>query len=550
MKKLMNILSVAAIFGLVLFQSCETTELDLTKNPNRLSPDQASPDFLLNAIQEDFARMAHSLGDYAAQLTRIEQMSGRSYRVAFQPSNFDDEWEDAYTEIFTDINAMIPLAEEATFYQHIGMGQVLKAYTLATLVDMFGDIPYSEANLGVENFNPKLDAGADVYAAAQTLLDQAIVNFGLESERGPDFDFFYGGDADKWIKAANTLKMRLYMQTRLVDPSALDNFNAIVASGNYISDSADDFQFQWGSNAIQPDARHPYYADNYNASGGVEDYMSNSLMNYMNNNKDPRIRHYYYRQNQLTPGAGAPPALETLQCSLQESPAHYGADPTFCAVENGYWGRAHGNDEGTPPDGFLKTTYGVYPAGGKYDDSTFKGLGLGDGAGGAGITPLLLASSSDFLIAEAAMVANDPTAARAAVLSGVSKSVEKVMDFGTKDTSSDLTVGPVETDVTAHSALIAAAFDADAENGWNVLAQEFFTSLYGNGMDAYNFYRRTGYPTTAQPNLEVDPGGFMRSLFYPANFANNNKNVTQKAEITQQVFWDNNPASPAFPVAN
>jgi hypothetical protein len=43
------------------------------------------------------------------------------------------------------------------------MGQVMEAYTIVTLVDMFGDIPYSEA-LDPTNLNPKLDAGADVYA--------------------------------------------------------------------------------------------------------------------------------------------------------------------------------------------------------------------------------------------------------------------------------------------------------------------------------------------------------------------------------------------------
>ena len=58
--------------------------------------------------------------------------------------------------------------------------------------------------------------------------------------------------------------------------------------------------------------------------------------------------------------------------------------------------------------------------------------------------------------------------------------------------------------------IIAAAFDADPTGGWNVMAREFFTSLFGNGTDAYDFYRRTGYPTNLQPNLEPNPGGFIR----------------------------------------
>lgn len=550
MKKLVKMLSIAGVFGLLVFQACETTELDLTNNPNALSPFQASPDFLLNSVQEDFARLIHSLGDTGSEISRIEVMGARSYRIAYQPSAFDAEWEDAYTEVLTDIGAMIPLAEEAELNYHIGMAKFMEAYTIATLVDFFGDVPYSEANLGSENFNPAPDPGASVYAAAQTLLDEAIASFSAESAALPQFDFFYGGDAAKWIRACNTLKMRLFMQTRLVDAGALASFNAIVASGNYISDVADDMNFQWGSNAIQPDARHPYYANNYTPTGAGA-YMSIDLMGYMQDTDDPRIRYYFYRQVPNTPGADADPSLETLQCSLQEPPPHYVTGGfEFCGLPNGYWGRNHGNDEGTPPDGFLKTTYGVYPAAGLFDDDSFQGTLLGVGGEGDGITPILLASSSDFLIAEAAMVAGNVPAARAAVLSGLAKSVEKVTAFSAQDTGADLSFEPTPADITAHSDAIAAAFDADAEGGWNVLARQFFTSLFGNGIDAYNFYRRTGYPTDLEANLEPQPGGFIRSVFYPANAANNNKNITQKAEVTQQVFWDNNPASPGFPVAN
>ena len=60
----------------------------------------------------------------------------------------------------------------------------------------------------------------------------------------------------------------------------------------------------------------------------------------------------------------------------------------------------------------------------------------------------------------------------------------------------------------------------DASDKMNVLGMQYFVAQYGNGLDAYNFYRRTGYPTTLQPNIEPNPGGFIRSFFYPANHAN------------------------------
>jgi len=552
MKILFNKLCVVGALGLFMLQSCETTNLDLTKNPNALSADQGSPDFLLNGIQVQFAYALEGFGRVGAEVTRIDYMFGRSYVNNYGPTVGDGVWEAAYTEMFTDINAMNALANESGLTYHVAMGQFIKSYTLVTLVDFFGDVPYSQANLGAENFNPGVDSGAAVYDAALALADEAISNFNKTAAAKPQNDFFYGGNAAAWIKACNTLKMRIYMQRRLVDGGALTAFNQIVNSGNYISSTADDFEFQWGTNVVQPATRHPRYAANYNASGGAGDYMSNDLMNYMDVNNDPRIRYYFYRQNAVTPGSdGSEPALETLQCSLQEPPQHYiDAGFPFCTLPNGYWGRDHGNNEGTPPDGFLRTTVGVYPAAGKFDNSSFSGISIGMGGGGAGVTPIMLASSSDFLIAEARMLANNVSGAKASVIAGIAKSVAKVMSFGPKDGGYDADFAPTEAEITAHANAIAAQFDADEEDGWNVLAREFFTSLYGNGIDAYNFYRRTGYPTNLQTNIEPQPGGFIRSFFYPANFVNNNSSVSQKSGVTSQVFWDNNPSSPGFPESN
>jgi hypothetical protein len=51
-------------------------------------------------------------------------------------------------------------------------------------------------------------------------------------------------------------------------------------------------------------------------------------------------------------------------------------------------------------------------------------------------------------------------------------------------------------------------------------------------------------------NIDPNPGAFVRSYFYPSNEANVNSNIVQKPGVDSQVFWDTNPASPGFPVAN
>lgn len=545
MKKIFKYLSIALIGG-VIVTSCETTELNLTENPNALTPTQADPDFYLNEVQVKFARVVESLGETGAEVTRIEWMGSRNYQNAYSPSNFDGNWEDAYQEVIKNARDMNILAEEAGLNHHIAIGQFIEAATLTLLVDYFGDIPYSEAIGGADNLNPGPDSGADVYAAALALVDQAIANFNGSALADPDIDFYYDGDWDAWVKAANTLKLRLYINT-----GNTSGFNSIISGGNYISDSSDDLQFQWGANQVQPDTRHPNYGQNYTDQGGG-DYASVWLMDLMDTSDDPRIRYYFYRQVDAVPGSdGLAPNEETLDCSLQSPPAQYtaGGHP-FCTLPNGYWGRNHGNDSGIPPDGLLRVAPGVYPVAGKFDDSSFDAIALGAGGGGNGITPILLASWVDFWRAEVAMIGS-PAAGKPFILSGIAKSIAKVETFGSKDPGADLSAAPTATDVSDFIDAVDAAFDAgDNTDKWNIMAEQFFIALKGNGHDAFNFYRRQGFPTNLEPNLEPNPGSFIRSFFYPANAANTNSSLSQKSGVTDQVFWDTNPASPSFPVAN
>ncbi|WP_190808726.1 SusD/RagB family nutrient-binding outer membrane lipoprotein [Flagellimonas sp. S3867] len=555
-----NIFTAFCAVALVLI-SCETTELDLTSNPNALTPDLASADFLLNSIQEDFVRQfegdadndpndnwasgGNTTGDgfneLGMELTRIVNMAGRNYVSAYQGSDMSDEWSNAY-RILANIRTMEPLATEADLTHHIGIGQFIEAYLFVTMVDFFGDVPYSEASIADDNFNPGPDSGASIYDATLVLLDRAIANFNSNPSAKPLTDFYYGGNENQWIRACNTLKMKVYLQRRLVDGGALANFNAIVASGNYIDDTMDDLIFAWGATSpSQPDNRHPRYGINYTDSGAGE-YMSNWLMNLMDTTDDPRIRYYFYRQNATVPGEdGTDPDEQTLTCSLQAPPQHYiNGGFTFCNLPNGYWGRDHGNAEGTPPDGLIRTVYGTYPVGGKFDDDSFAAIGLVAGATGAGISNLLTAFGADFMIAEAAMVSGDAVGAKAAMLAGYDKSVTKVQAFAsTRLAGADASFEPTATDISNYRDSLDAAWDAaDANGRWNILAEQYWIASFGNGVEPYNFYRRTGFPTTLQPNLEPNPDVFIRSMYYPTNSVNNNSNINQKTDQQQPVFWD------------
>jgi len=559
MKRLYKILSLALVCGSVFIYSCETTELDITENPNALVPSQADVDFFLNSIQEDFARQldgdangdngdnwttggnqrGDGLNDFGQTLTRLYNIAGRDYQSMLQSGDGDDEWANAYSGYLIDIKLMNVLALEAGQTHHIAIGQFIEAYTMVTLVDFFGDVPYTEALDGANNLNPVLEPGAEIYDKALILLTQAIDNFSSDASTEPQSDLFYNGDYDKWIKAANTLKMKIYLQRRLVDGSALSSFNAIVASGNYITNTADDFEYNWPATSnSNPDTRHPRYGLDYTASG-ASDYMSNWLMNLMDTSNDPRIRYYFFRQTNAVPGSNdAPPDEQTLSCSLELPPQHYiDGDFTFCWLDNGYWGRDHGDDDGIPPDGLLRTVRGVYPTGGRFDDDSFIPVLPGSGGGGIGITAFLTAAWVDFYKAEFAMANGDMANAKAAMLDGITKSIAKTQSFISLDPGANTIFEPTGAEVDTYINGVDTSFDAaDSKGKWNILSEQFWVATFGNGVEPYNYYRRTGFPTTLQPNIEPNPGTFVRSLFYPDNTVNTNSNVTQKADQTQPTF--------------
>lgn len=536
--------------GFVLvMNSCETTDLDLTEDPNALNPGDASTNGYINSIQVDFGRLIASLEVEASETVRILNMDGRVYQQAFSPVRFNEEWEDAYQKILTDVRRLIPLAEAEEEYHHIGMAQVIEAYVIVTLVDLFGDVPYEQAFQGADNFNPGVegDGGASVYAAALGLLDDAIENFERDARTDPSDDLFYDGNWDNWIKAANSIKMKIYVTTRLVDSNAASAFDDIVNSGNYIDETSEDFQFPWGTSFNNPDARHPNYVSDYTPSG-ADTYMSNWYMDYMQSGKigngndvfeaaDPRMKYYFYRQTDFIPNN---PNL--IDCAGSNPPGHYGADDAYCSLDNGYWGRDHGDDAGIPPDGQLRTTFGVYPAGGRFDDNSFEVIAsISLGAGGNGITPIMLASWTDIMRAEMALVDGAAGEANLLLQSGITKSFEKVRQFGTRDASADFSTAPSVDLDAAYTREVGQLFAAaDADGQMDILGSEYFVTLFGNGLDGFNFYRRTGRPSTLQPNLErpSEVGDFFRSFLYPPVFVERNASVSQKTSVTDRVFWD------------
>ena len=356
---------IFVLCSIILLAGCDKSFDKLLNDPSLASPFSADVDLYLNNAQLGFSRFFSSYdavgningaSDFGAQMLRMEAaLTGSTYPDVFSGEYFDDFWRNAYAEVFKNLNAMMPLAEEQKKYTHMGIAKILKAYTLFTLVDFFGDVPYTEANKGNENTNPVADPGRAVYDSALALLDSAIVDMGKQAAADPTNDLFYGGDTDKWITLAKTLKLKAYLQTRLVDPAAKEKIQALLTENDLIDEESEDFEFHYATKSQTPDSRHPKFINNYGNVEGAQDYVGTHIMWMMYVGKgivDPRIRYYLYRQSTDIEAAVPNPAnfQFTLPCYARARPAHYPASMPFCYLGDGYLGRDHLNNEGIPPD--------------------------------------------------------------------------------------------------------------------------------------------------------------------------------------------------------
>ena len=449
-----------------------------------------------------------------------------------------------------DVAALIPLAEKSELFVHAGIARTIRATVLMNLVDAFGDVPYSQA-IDPSNFNPGVDKAADVYAAALADLNKAGENFAAKSKSGASGDLFYAGNTDSWVRLVNSLKLKYHLNLRLVNKAGSTSaISALVTENKLLSTTAQNFAFKYGTNLTNPDTRHPRYQGQYSPTGGG-DYQSNSYMGHMYNSKgfiDPRMRYYFYRQTTKNPTD-----VNQLRCITNQKPAHYGEKDLFCLPTTvGYWGRDHLSNEGIPPDGLLRTAWGLYPAGGLYDDDGNRGVSLGAGGGGAGIHPIMMRSFVDFMLAESALVLQTGGDAKALLKSAVEKSMADVrsLALGTSEANKinafETSKGFVwATEVTKYVDKVLADYDAaaTADDKLNIIATEYWVALHGNGIEAYNLYRRTGKPANQQPGLDPNVGPFVRSYYYPQAYVTRNANAKQKTNVSTQVFWDTNPAS-------
>lgn len=182
---------------------------------------------------------------------------------------------------------------DAAKYQNIqAMLSPLSIYLGILDSDMFGSMPYSEACLNRYGgtLTPKYDSMEELYDEWLTELnnDIKVLSSNLADQITPGSnDVVYGGDAAKWLKFANGVKLKIAVRLLHQDKTkALQLASEVGASdANVMSGSADDFIYNKGTVGGNNNDDNVYHFGNSVYLG----VASKNVMDFMMKNKDPRL---------------------------------------------------------------------------------------------------------------------------------------------------------------------------------------------------------------------------------------------------------------------
>lgn len=567
MKK--NIYIFGLLVLLLLNVSCGKY-LDINDDPYK--PTEAQIGKVLTGSQVEMANVfapgyyiGPSLSSYTFHLT-IKEVDNFGLIPSF-PS-LGNTWQQAYVFALKNIDFVIDEGIKENNMIYAGIGKLMKAYLFAGLVDIWGDIPFSEFNKVDDTKSPKIDSSKDIYNGLLDLIDEAVQDLSMKEVEGNPIntlkpgsdDLIYGGDVEKWKRMANTLELKLLVNSRKAKgevPEWSSRLNNLLAKKDFIK-AGEDFEFKHTAKD-NPDERHPGYVDEY-LGGQKGQFISpwlyetmvgkdvNVKDNPFKNIKDPRIPYYWY--NQITTKGQAQNETDYRDGSFVS---------IFFASNSSY----AGNDQGQ-----TMSCIGIYPCGGKFDygddEANAEGLKpLVNKDVGNGVAPekMLQAYSVPFMLAELYLTGEAQGDAREALKNGIEASIAHVNAVAQ---GSDKEVPAIEEEAKeTFINKVLEVFDASDNDGKLkvVMTQKWIANFY-HPVEAYTDMRRTGYPKIVDTSfgskaqspyasdrsgvvgpVDIPLGGingYQRALYYPTSEVTRNNNVTNvdRNVMNPVLFWD------------
>ena len=317
MKSLIN--SIILGMTTVAFVSCTGDYLEINSNPYQpgdLTPDGyglssamsniagcvVSPD--VNTAQFTDCLLGGTMGGYYAD----SKVSGWDNTISnYNPT---DNWTNVFLKsdkiipvLYTNLTVVEKLCEESGDDMPLMVANIIKVAAMSRVTDTYGPIPYSQIGKDGKIETP-YDPQYKVYDKFFEELTNSVNALNAKLVDNPDYtipssaDYVYKGDVKKWIRFANSLKMRLAMrivyadkekaQARFVE--AMDPVNGGIMEQNDQNAMWD--YFKSSSNPI-------YVASRYNSAEGSltggDSHAAADIICYMNGYNDNRREKYFVK---------------------------------------------------------------------------------------------------------------------------------------------------------------------------------------------------------------------------------------------------------------
>jgi starch-binding outer membrane protein, SusD/RagB family len=280
---------------------------DLTTDPN--NPLNASPKQFFASVQSNLWQM--QTGDLARltslwmQQTRgvARQMLNEYQYNGVVEGSFDAEFSRAYQGGGRlDLLKIDSISSQFGDSLMLGVSKIVEAWLIGTDADIWGDIPFSQADSFSVYPQPVLDPQQTVYSDVQNMLSEGIADLASGAGVGPEgFDLVYGGDPDKWTELAHTLKARFFLHT--AEQLGTPAYQSALTEANLgISSNANDYIANFsGSQALES---NPWwqFVDANGSTGRSGDLvaMPSFLSTLMTSVSDPRFSDYFEPGNEDT----------------------------------------------------------------------------------------------------------------------------------------------------------------------------------------------------------------------------------------------------------
>lgn len=230
--------------------------LDINENPNQASSSDIEPNpellFAPSLVQLQADRTIENIGNQFI----VQAWSPAGF--FFDPANYiispfttGNTWFNAYSDVAKDMQLMIDATNQAD-PDAVGynpgnvraQATIMQGYAYFYLTQFFGPVPATQANQPDEFPNPEPDPQEDVLREVIRLMDEAIddANPGAGGAVQEE-DLLYKGDMEKWVKLANTIKLRAYF---LLDSGGADvtsEINNLFDNASLIRSNSDNALF-------------------------------------------------------------------------------------------------------------------------------------------------------------------------------------------------------------------------------------------------------------------------------------------------------------------